>query len=215
MSGLARSLKVLILFFITTVISLQSGFSQDLYWVNGQGNWHDPEHWSTQSGGTGGAAVPTLDDNVIIDGNSFTGSEKYIIIKGEAACHDLIWKENSGNYGLKSRSFLFKKWTNTQLKIYGSVKLPENLNNKFYGDIVLKSGYENNSIDVSSKLNTDLYINGKEGKWILESDLETNGDIYFRRGDFITNDKNITCHTFNGSGSYPRRIDFGKSEIRV
>src|SRR6056297_3234383 len=182
MSGLARSLKVLILFFITTVISLQSGFSQDLYWVNGQGNWHDPEHWSTQSGGTGGAAVPTLDDNVIIDGNSFTGSEKYIIIKGEAACHDLIWKENSGNYGLKSRSFLFKKWTNTQLKIYGSVKLPENLNNKFYGDIVLKSGYENNLINIQTRIYGDVVFDGAKGRWALRSKLRTEGDILLKQG---------------------------------
>ncbi len=215
MSGLARSYKVLLLFFITAVFCSQPGFSQDLYWVNGQGNWNDPEHWSTQSGGTGGAAVPTSDNNVIIDGNSFTGSEEYIIIKGEATCHDFIWKEKSGNNGLKSRSFLFKNWTNTTLEVHGSVEIPSNIKNRFYGDFVLKSGHQKNTIDINSPLNADLIIDGKEGEWVLENELQTEGNIYFKQGSFTTNDHNISCNVFDGSGNKPREINFENSKVVV
>jgi hypothetical protein len=34
------------------------------YWVNGNGNWSDTNHWSATEGGSGGASVPDEDDNV-------------------------------------------------------------------------------------------------------------------------------------------------------
>ena len=44
----------------------------DRYWVGGTGNWNDTAHWSTTSGGAGGATVPADGDTVIIDNNSAT-----------------------------------------------------------------------------------------------------------------------------------------------
>ncbi len=43
-----------------------------LYWVGGDGNWNDPNHWSLTSGGTpiGGSCYPTLNDSVVFDANS-------------------------------------------------------------------------------------------------------------------------------------------------
>lgn len=52
------------------------------YWVGGSGNWTDISHWSTSSGGSGGASAPgvspsTVADVAIIDTNS--GSAGYTI----------------------------------------------------------------------------------------------------------------------------------------
>lgn len=46
--------------------------STDRYWVGGSGLWTDINHWSLTSGGAGGAAAPTINDDVFIDENSFT-----------------------------------------------------------------------------------------------------------------------------------------------
>jgi len=48
----------------------------DRYWVGGSGIWSKttPEFWSTVSGGSGGASVPTINDAVIFDGNSSAGN---------------------------------------------------------------------------------------------------------------------------------------------
>lgn len=43
------------------------------YWIGGTGNWEDTAHWSTASGGSGGADVPTSVDDVFIDTNSGFG----------------------------------------------------------------------------------------------------------------------------------------------
>lgn len=42
----------------------------DRYWVGGSGNWSDTAHWSTSSGGSGGASVPNTGDQVYLDSNS-------------------------------------------------------------------------------------------------------------------------------------------------
>lgn len=51
------------------------------YWVGNGGSWSDTAHWSTTSGGSGGASVPTFTssggyfyglDDVVFDENSFT-----------------------------------------------------------------------------------------------------------------------------------------------
>jgi hypothetical protein len=46
------------------------------YWIGGSGNWTDTAHWSTTSGGSGGADVPTSSDDVFLDENSgLSGAE--------------------------------------------------------------------------------------------------------------------------------------------
>lgn len=46
--------------------------STDRYWVGNTGYWNDTAHWSLTSGGTGGAPVPTANNDVYFDSNSFT-----------------------------------------------------------------------------------------------------------------------------------------------
>lgn len=40
------------------------------YWVGGSGDWDDTAQWSTSSGGSSGASVPSTVDNVFVDANS-------------------------------------------------------------------------------------------------------------------------------------------------
>lgn len=48
------------------------------YWVGNTGLWDDTDHWSLTSGGVGGASIPTINDDVFIDANSFTEPGQYI-----------------------------------------------------------------------------------------------------------------------------------------
>jgi trimeric autotransporter adhesin len=64
------------------------------YWVNGAGDWSDPAHWSSSSGGTGGTAcVPTVYDDVYFDaGSGFTAVSKTVTINnGNAYAHNINW----------------------------------------------------------------------------------------------------------------------------
>lgn len=50
------------------------------YWVGNGGNWSDTAHWALSSGGTGGAALPTIDDDVYFDDSSFTLSDQTVFV---------------------------------------------------------------------------------------------------------------------------------------
>jgi hypothetical protein len=52
--------------------------STDRYWVGGSGLWTDTAHWALTSGGVGGAAAPTINDDVYIDENSFSTAGQII-----------------------------------------------------------------------------------------------------------------------------------------
>ncbi|MFW6100360.1 MAG: SprB repeat-containing protein, partial [Bacteroidota bacterium] len=187
----------------------------ELYWVNGSGNWDDPSHWAKSSGGTGGAGVPTRDDDVIIDHNSFSDPGQSIKIKGEATCNNLVWENVRPQGGLNSRHFIFKKWTGAKLKIYGSVKLPEALANEYYGDLLMKAENENNTIDIQPELHSDVIFDGPNGKWSLQNDLNTSGDIQLQRGGLNTNDYEVTGETFKTTGTERRSLDMGRSDVTV
>lgn len=46
----------------------------DRFYVGGTGNYTDTAHWSTTSGGIGGASEPTASDRAVFDANSGTGT---------------------------------------------------------------------------------------------------------------------------------------------
>ncbi|MEF8845913.1 MAG: immunoglobulin domain-containing protein, partial [Bacteroidales bacterium] len=187
----------------------------ELYWVNGSGNWDDPSHWAKSSGGPGGAGVPTRNDDVIIDHNSFSDPGQSIKIKGEAACKDLVWKNVRPQGGLNSRHFIFNKWTGAELKVYGSLKLPEKLSNEYYGDLLMKAENENNTIDIQPELHSDVIFDGPGGGWSLQNDLNTSGDIQLQRGALNTNDYEVTGETFKTTGTERRSLDMGRSDVTV
>src|SRR5690554_4200035 len=59
------------LFLITTTLTHAQ---ETFYWFGGQGSWSDINKWSLTSGNSGGVLaprVPTINDNVVFDDNSF------------------------------------------------------------------------------------------------------------------------------------------------
>ncbi|MBI3136713.1 MAG: gliding motility-associated C-terminal domain-containing protein [Bacteroidetes bacterium] len=64
-------------FFNTTLLVLllassSVALSRNFYWINNAGNWNDPSHWSSYSGGGSCGEIPGPDDAVYFDAASFT-----------------------------------------------------------------------------------------------------------------------------------------------
>ncbi|MFW5721049.1 MAG: SprB repeat-containing protein, partial [Bacteroidota bacterium] len=212
-----RNMRIFIFLSLTVFLALaisKTAFSDNRYWVNGSGNWNDPQQWSETSGGTPGASVPTKNDHVIFDNNSFTSSNQTITIKDVVYCNDFRWEVDNYQPTLKSSAFLFKKLTKAEIHVYGSLIINKNVNHAFFGDIVLKSDNES-TIEVDSKLTADLIIDAENGKWTQESDLSTKGNVILRGGNFSTQSKTIECNSFITFGEAARHIDFGDSRILV
>jgi len=65
-----------LLFALTTTLTI----AQDLYWVDGSGDWTDGNHWSESSGGDPSGIVPDADINAIFDDNSKLTPESIVNI---------------------------------------------------------------------------------------------------------------------------------------
>ena len=59
----------------------------DRYWVGGNGTWNSTNtaNWSSTSGGSGGASVPTAGDNVYFDDSSYAADLLVVTVSGNVA----------------------------------------------------------------------------------------------------------------------------------
>ncbi len=66
--------------------------SRTLYWIGDEGNWNDATKWSLASGGPAAFTVPTSNDRVIIDENSFQNEDVNAIqLNAPVTIRSLIW----------------------------------------------------------------------------------------------------------------------------
>lgn len=92
------------------IITASSG--GDRYWVGGGGDWNDAAHWSLTSGGPGGACVPTVNDNVFFDANSFPAPGAVVTTTlGNAYCASMNWTGAANDPVFnESPSFAMETW---------------------------------------------------------------------------------------------------------
>lgn len=86
------------------------------YWVGGSGTWNSTNvtNWSTTSGGSGGASVPTSADSVFFDDNSFATDVLNITISGTVNCSSFT----NGRTGTKS--LVMSGDTSVVFNVYGT-----------------------------------------------------------------------------------------------
>ena len=118
--------------------------ASDLYWINNSGTWGDGAHWSTSSGGKAVNKIPTANDNVFFDENSFDKSFQKINISGIAQCKNFTCSPDILVAELHSNN-------SSQLFIYGSLFYSEPFENYFFGDIYFVAPHSKNKIQTANK----------------------------------------------------------------
>ncbi|MCK6557522.1 hypothetical protein L6Q96_23545, partial [Candidatus Binatia bacterium] len=61
------------------------------YWVGGSGVWDDPSHWSTTSGGPGGASIPDACTDCVVDAASGVSPRIDAALLTHTDCATLDW----------------------------------------------------------------------------------------------------------------------------
>ncbi|HML85534.1 MAG TPA: hypothetical protein PKE52_10270, partial [Bacteroidales bacterium] len=181
----------------------------DLFWVGGTGNWDDPSHWAFSSGGLGGACLPTANDNVFFDGNSFTEPGQSVTINiGNAVCKNLSWIGSL-------YSPTFSGGSMTALHIYGSLTFIASMTNSFQGKVYFESIEQGNTITCAGKnFNNDVVFQGSGG-WSLVDDFTCTRVLIFQSGSFQTMGKNISCSNFISTSGLNRYLDIENSTINL
>ncbi|MEL7121748.1 MAG: hypothetical protein AAFO07_20025, partial [Bacteroidota bacterium] len=119
---------------ILCLFSLQTAFSVDYYWVGGSGNWSNISNWATTSGGNiTHSVVPSADDNVIFDANSFTGPNQTVTINiDNIFCRNMDWSAVTNN-----PTFI---GTRQQIiNVFGSLTFSPNMTLNFDGEFQFRT----------------------------------------------------------------------------
>lgn len=180
----------------------------DLYWVGGSGNWNNLFNWSLTSGGPGGAGVPSIQDNVFFDVNSFGAKDQRLVITEDAFCNSMDWT------GV-SNSPIMDGAASVTLTIYGSLTFDVGMRHFFEGNYEFRNSGTNNFITSAGvTFLQDVSFEG-QGQWIVTDDLSVNGILEFREGAIMAVDIMINAGSINSDFQTLRSFDFGTSTIQL
>ncbi|MFU8844938.1 MAG: hypothetical protein ACNA7V_14130, partial [Bacteroidales bacterium] len=185
-----------------------------LYWVNGEGNWSDPDHWSLSSGGPGGECPPTIRDHVYFDGGSGFEPEATVTIDlKNAQCNDFIWLPS-----VQNNPFVQGADTNN-MRIWGSFILDPAMTYGFAGKHYFESTDDDDyeSIFLHYTYDGDDYFNlwnktyfySETGKWRLDSKFYNHNDtVFFKAGNLLLENDTMSVVNFNSTDTLYRELYF-------
>lgn len=188
----------------------------DRYWVGGTGSWTSTANWSATSGGTPGASVPTISDNVFIDNNSFLpGGSFQISVPSSLSVADLTVTRTNGNV------IWNPSYTSNNININGNLSLNSSLTS--FNSAITFTGSSFATAYMSGGLTWSITIDKTAGGRVtLLSNIDTRGynpatygvnPLTFTRGYLDLNGYNLTTSNFSSSNSNSRAIEFGGGNI--
>lgn len=195
--------------FVKTDIVVRSPYN--FYWVGGSGTWSDHgTHWAKSSGGTEFYdIIPTEDDNVFFDANSFTADGEIVDMEDNN-----VFAANANFTGVTHTPEL----TNGSLLLSGSLTAPDPI--KFSGWSFVLTSSESETVDISGVQfpNTDhgISINGT-GSFDVVAPFTNDGYFELDNGAVTTNGHTISVTDFyiDSDDSGTPTIDFKNSELHV
>ena len=198
---------LLIFICLVQVVFIQAA---NRYWVGGTGAWNSSSHWSGTSGGLGGMPIPTMNDDVFFDQNSFSTDKEVVMITVNASCRSIDWT----NINHKA---VFSCRITKSLTVYGSYKLSPLLIFGFKGQTIFAASSLNNDILTAGKRIVGNWVFNGSGSWLLQDDVLTDNliSINLIKGSLNTNNKKVTCGYFNGNSTLTRSLLLTNSDIRV
>ena len=182
------SLKRSVLFALLFVMASVNLKAADYFWVGGSGNWSDyAAHWATASGGSiFHTAIPTLNDDVYFDANSFSSNGQQVLIDNTLIyCNNMNWTGAQFNPVMNGLG--------NALHIYGSLTLIPAMswNVKRMDFLGTNPG---NLISQAGNLLDTLYFNGM-GTFAFTENVNAKS-IYVYDGSLSTNGFDVTTQKF-------------------
>lgn len=171
------------------------------YWVGGTGNSNDTAHWSTTSGGSGGASVPTATDAVFFDGNSGGGTASIV---SDTYCLSLDFTGYTGT--LASVGSIY---------VYGSVAYSATMSITWTGSLRFVHTGTATFNTAGKSIAHYIYIQGG-GVLDLASDVVSSAGIQTAWGTINTNNYAITAYVIEANNNVnPGIWNLGSSTITL
>jgi alpha-tubulin suppressor-like RCC1 family protein len=175
------------------------------YWIGNSGNWSDTANWSLTSGGLNASCLPSINDTVIFDTNSFDTLAHKVIVDMEASVAAMNW--DSAIYAPELHLI-------SNLSVAGDMVLNDSMkitseNNS--GIVFMPDTFaiiNPNGIDTFGANLTVLTKNLEDSVILLDNlFLDPSKSLTIAKGTFNTNNKNIstgnfTVYTINSKNLY-------------
>jgi PKD repeat protein len=179
---------------------------QTMYWIGGSGDWNDPANWSFSSGGNSANTVPSLDNPIVFDNNSFALATNEITLSSQASCYSINYFTND-SCAIDLASFA--------LNVDGSL-VDENsklsLNN---GRLRLRGMVSKNNrvvLGESAFAGIDLDLTSMNGSWNFANGFTTK-TLTIENSSVFVRDKNIFVSEMTVNTGNENTIDFSGSTI--
>jgi len=147
------------------------GIAQSRYWVGGAGNWSDSQHWALESGGIGGALVPSSSDIVIVDRNSFD-TNGVIVLSQDVSIKDFVWSDDAKNSGLSG---------NASITVYGNI-LFGSKNSLGWKGTLLPSSPSPSFLKITTPISANVIFSAN-AKYDVTRPINTKGSIVVNGND--------------------------------
>jgi len=140
-------------------------FSEDYYWVGGQGIWSDLNSWRTVTGQIPNE-VPDAEDNVIFNENSFLQNRDTVfILTGNPTCLNMTWEN------IQDTAVIVGGSNTSDFSIYGSLTFDPKVINEYQGNITFLSDQPGNILSCSeTRFGGNIIFEGN-GEWIVQDTL--------------------------------------------
>lgn len=196
---------------VTFLLLSQFAQAADYFWVGGSGDWSDISHWATASGGaTKHNVVPTPNDRVFFDANSFTAAGQKVNVNNQSIfCLDMNWEAVTNNPTISApKSYV--------LNVYGSLKLSANMTFSFLGSVNFLASAPGNTINMAGhRIREIATFAGLGGGWTLQGAMQTDTTLFIKAGNLNTGNQNISCLKLFVIPTSPVNLTLGSSRITV
>lgn len=177
------------------------------YWIGNTGNWNDGANWSLQSGGSAANVVPTSEDKVVFDENSFLIDSETVTLTQDQKCYSVRWFANEiVNLDLNGH----------QLSVGEGVNLlSENIVSASAGNILFSG---DTSTDAKINLNDNvldditLKFSGTDSKWSMSGNFSVDA-IELIEGHLTLNANLIKLNELNGDGTQLKKLNLENTTI--
>ena len=192
------------------------------YWVGGQGNWGDWQHWSFTSGGAPieEQCIPRELNTVVFDNNSFVHPIDTVFVDlSNIYCYNMWWKYDETLFN----PAFYGSDTST-LYIYGSMMLNDSMDFDFSGEVYFDQYIEAASQPdtIYSKGNTflnDVYLQGVGDTIVLFDNLNIdtvlNTILHHNNGAFFLAGNNLNIGAYHSSVENERILNMENTNISL
>lgn len=178
--------------------------SKHFFWIGNGGDWDDPSHWSLTSGGTSAKCIPTVNDDVTFDRNSFSAANQEVLVPSDDFhCRNMEWV----GFGVEAITDqpTFRLSSLASLYIHGSLYLANPtqmtyaVNSEFGSKLWMVSRTPGQSIRTGGLDLINLRFDGEGGSWSLSDDLFASTELFLIKGALNVDGLELTGDFFSMS----------------